>query len=450
MTDNDLDHAASPNGGWSYPVRLIFMVAWLIIGAGLLWLARPIWQLVALSLIVAYLLQPAINWLNHYRVPRGLAALIFILLLVLIIALMPLILLPALFNSIAPISIDIPALWESSVLWLTSLPETTPNLIVLGFELDLMPLYEDVFGSFAGVDTQIPVHLPENLADIFQQLISSTTQVVSTATTFATNVIGLAAAIIVGVVLLFLVTLYLATDLPKLNQRIIALLPDHHQSEWRELWRRTGNIWNSFFRGQIVLSVVVGTAVWLGLTILGVPGAFVLGIFAAVLEIVPNLGPLLAAIPGVLLALLQGSSTFPELSHLWVAVIALGIYLVIQQLENYILVPRILGSSVGVHPVLILLGVTVFTIQLGILGAFIATPVIATLLLWFSFYHARILGRNPFPELLEPVPEPVATAPPSSGEPDENAETVVSNEPTDSETVAILTNDAGEQNVSTG
>jgi hypothetical protein len=72
---------------------------------------------------------------------------------------------------------------------------------------------------------------------------------------------------------------------------------------------------------------------------------------------------------------------------------------VIQQVENYVLVPRILGGSVGVHPAVILVGVMVFAVRFGILGAFVATPVLATLLIWFKYYHAHILGKEPYPEI---------------------------------------------------
>ncbi len=396
----------SPPRDWPYSVRLISAVLWLVLGLGLLLLAQPVWYLISLALITAYLLQPLVEYSARLRIPRALSAAILIVVLIVILTLLPIILVPALFNDIEPISIDVDALWNGTVIWVNQLPDTYPGITLFGFELGFKPFYDEFFAYIDSLGSVIQIGMPTNLAGFLQDALSSATQVVGVATSVATNVIGRVAVIFFRLLLLLLLTFYFTTDLPRLRRTVVNLAPDSYQSEWAELWRRTGGIWNSFFRGQIVLSIVVGTTVWMGLSIVGVPGALVLGIFAGILEVLPNLGPVLAAIPAVLIALLQGSTQYPEMSHLTIALIAVALYAVIQQLENYILVPRILGGSVGVHPAVILVSVTIFTIQFGILGAFIATPVIATALTWFRYYHARILGRQPYIEAVPKIPIP--------------------------------------------
>ena len=401
-----------PLKSWPYQVRLLFAILWLIVGIVLLWLSRPVWYLLALALLIAYLLQPLVGALVYIKIPRVLATAIFVVLLIILSVLLPVVVLPALIADIAPISLDFNKLWSDTVLFIRRLPDTVPGIALFGFNVDFTILYDQIVEAVDSLGSEISIEMPTNLAEFVQQVVSSTTQVLGIATTLATSVIGSVLGAFFSIILFLLVMFYLTLDMPKLLERVVAVAPKEYQPEWRELWRRTGRAWSAFFRGQILLSLVVGTAIWSGLTIIGVPGALTLGIIAGILEVITNLGPILAMIPALALALIQGSTTYPEMSNLSIMLLTLALYVVVQQLENYILVPHILGGSVGVHPALVLVGVTVFTIQFGILGAFLATPTLATLKLWFEFSHARILGRAPYPELLDQAPEPDAQSPP--------------------------------------
>jgi hypothetical protein len=170
------------------------------------------------------------------------------------------------------------------------------------------------------------------------------------------------------------------------------------QSDWRELIRRVGIVWSSFFRGQMVLSVAVGTVTWIVLTLVGMPGALVLAITAGVLEVVPSIGPIIATVPAVIVALLQGSTVLAEygVSNVGFALIIVAIYFVIQQVEGSVLVPRIIGESVNLHPVVIIIGVAVGFNVFGILGALLAAPTLASFRVVGSYIHARLLDYPPF------------------------------------------------------
>src|SRR5690606_29865756 len=112
-------------------------------------------------------------------------------------------------------------------------------------------------------------------------------------------------------------------------------------------------------RGQLILCIVVGITTWLALELAGMPGALLLGILAGALEILPSLGPTLSMIPAVIIALIQGSTVLNEygVNNFGFALITVAIYFIIQQLENYILVPRIIGRGVNLHPIVVLCGV---------------------------------------------------------------------------------------------
>jgi predicted PurR-regulated permease PerM len=154
-------------------------------------------------------------------------------------------------------------------------------------------------------------------------------------------------------------------------------------------------VWAGFLRGQLLLALIIGVATTMVLEILGVPNALLLGVLAGILEVVPTIGPIIAMIPAVLLAFFQGSTHF-TLDNTLFACIVVGAYIVIQQLENHIVVPNVLGRSVDLPASVILFGALAGASLAGVLGIFLAAPVLAT---------ARLALRFILDKLFEPLPE---------------------------------------------
>lgn len=424
MTTNLNPPTSSPQqpSGWPYSLRLFVLAIWLAIGVTAFVLARPFWWLIALAVIIGFLLQPVVRLLTRLWIPRGIASIIIILLVLVLVILTPVGLTLGLINSLGQIRIDVGDLTvyiNQLADLIQRLPEILPAITLFGFTIDLLPYYQQIQESVATVQPSDILAIAQSLVGVVVNVLRSTVQVVSVATIFATNILGRVIGLLISLILLLLLTFYAINDLPRARKAVHRLVPEAYQAEWDELWRRTGDIWNRFFRGQIILSFVMGGLVWLGLTILGVPGALALGVLTGVLEVIPTLGPVLATIPAVILALLQGSTAFPDLPNSTVALIVLGFYIILQQLENLILVPRIMGRSVGIHPALIIIAVLVFTLHLGVFGAFVATPILASLLVWFAYFHARMVGRLPYPDL-EPATAPITAG--SAAEPPPRAQ----------------------------
>jgi len=122
-------------------------------------------------------------------------------------------------------------------------------------------------------------------------------------------------------------------------------------------------------RGQIILMVIVGVATYVGLTVIGVPFAVPLALLAGILEIIPNIGPTLAVIPSVIV----GFSVTPLTG---MAAAALGI--LIQQAENYALVPKVMQKSAGMSPIITLLSLVIGLKVAGVMGALLSVPVVIT------------------------------------------------------------------------
>lgn len=130
--------------------------------------------------------------------------------------------------------------------------------------------------------------------------------------------------------------------------------------------------------GQLSLSLIIGVMSWILLTIIGVPFALPLAVLAGIMEAVPSLGPLLSSIPAILFALINGGVN----SALYTG---LG-YVIIQQLENAIIVPKVMGNAVGIRAIYVLTGIIVGFALGGIVGALVAVPILVILKISLEFY----------------------------------------------------------------
>jgi predicted PurR-regulated permease PerM len=139
------------------------------------------------------------------------------------------------------------------------------------------------------------------------------------------------------------------------------------------------------------------------------PGALYLGIIAGLLELIPNLGPIIAAVPAVIVALIQGSVSLP-ISHLSFAVLIILFYILVQQVENNLIVPRVLGAALELSPLVVMTGVVLGASVGGILGALLATPVIATFREVLHYIYRKLQDQEPI-QIDDAAPE--SGAPPS-------------------------------------
>jgi predicted PurR-regulated permease PerM len=176
---------------------------------------------------------------------------------------------------------------------------------------------------------------------------------------------------------------------------LINLAPPAYRPEMEELYNRIKRIWMAYLRGQIVLMVIVGVVFTIAWLILGIPGAFVLGVVAGLFTLVPDVGPFLAMVMAAGVALLEGSTWIP-LSNFWVTGIVLIVYLVLINLKNFFLRPYIMGRSVHMNEALVFVAIIAATILQGILGALLVVPVLASVIVIGGYIQRRVLGLPPF------------------------------------------------------
>jgi predicted PurR-regulated permease PerM len=384
---------------WSEATKRTVAIAGVLIGILVLYISRPVIPFIIMAFILAFLLNPVVCFFNaRLRMPRWLAVVLTYLLLLVAMVLFLLIVTPAIVDAVRAIDIDMMGLLDQTTTWLQRSLEGVRYLEVLGYQIDLSRIVDPALETLTGV-------VPEAMLPSLDQIYSSIPSALDLATGIASTVVGTVLWAVLAFLFTLIYSIYVSLDLPKFGDAFLELIPAPYRAEYAHLGSLIRRVWAAYFRGQLILVLIIGLVVSVGNTALGVPGALVLGILAGLLEVLPNIGPVLAAIPAILLALLQGSSVL-SVSNLAFALIVTLFYLVVQQLENSIIVPRLIGHAVELHPILIMAGVVVGASVGGILGAFMAAPLIATGRILFQYAYNKILGRPPFsPEMMLAVPQ---------------------------------------------
>jgi len=400
LTDDELKDVPA-SSRWDRATKRTVIVMLIIVGSVLLWLIRPVLPILIFAVIIAYLLSPIVDLFDRLRIPRSLSTILLFMLLLLGVILLPVLLIPVLLNQLSSLANYNPQqITRDVIVWLGNTLDNLPDVItfpMLGVEFPIGNSMQELQENF---QQYLVIPTLAELLNYMQQVIGTTTTVVSSTAVIGISVVGGIVQFLFTFLVIFFISLYLTKDAPRIRTYVQGLFPPSYQPEFGELLRRISRIWQAFFRGQILLCLIIGFATWISLELAGMPGALILGAVAGALEIVPNLGPTLAMIPAVIVALIQGSDTLGPLGidNASFALITVGIYFLIQQLENNIIVPRVIGESVNLHPVIVICGVVVGFNVGGVLGAFLAAPVVASMRVIGGYIHAKLLDYPPFQE----------------------------------------------------
>ncbi len=181
----------------------------------------------------------------------------------------------------------------------------------------------------------------------------------------------------VQVFFIILISAYFLYDFPKFSRAIVRYVPLRSREVFLDVRTKTDRVVGGFLRGQVLICVLIGITLWIGLTIIGVPLALAISFFAAIFNIIPYLGPIISTVPAVLL----GLTVSP-----WVALGALIVFIVANQLEAHVYAPLVLGKTTNIHPVTVIISILIGVALFGILGAFIAIPVVALAKVLFEEY----------------------------------------------------------------
>jgi len=190
---------------------------------------------------------------------------------------------------------------------------------------------------------------------------------------------------IFSALIVLIISIYLAVREQAVKRFFVSVVSPEHEVYTADLIDRILDKLGAWFRGQIILMAAIGVMVYIALTILGVKFALTLALLAGLLEVVPIIGPILAAVPAVLFALLQSPA---------LAIITLVVYYIIQELEKYLIVPQVMKRALGLNPITIMVAVLIGAELHGIIGAIIAIPVAAIISIGYQDLMDKRRSRN--------------------------------------------------------
>ncbi len=339
----------------------------------LLYRFRVILAPMIMALILAYVLSPLVNALqNRLGIRRAIATLITYLILLAVLVVLPLVIIPPLVTQITGLNLNI----QRFLLEIENI--LGRRFILAGQMIDLDQLIQQAIGSLQGF-----------MEPVFGQTLSLAVEVISS---------------VVWVIFILVVVFYLIKDGPAVREWLEKITPPAYRNDYIRLRDEISSIWAAFFRGQLVLAVVVSVIFTVIGFILGLPFAFAMGVFAGLMEFLPSIGHGIWLLVASLIALFGGSTWLP-LPNLAFMLIVIGLHLVYQQFDLNYLIPRIIGRSVHLPPLVVILGIVTGAVLAGVLGILLAAPTIAS---------ARVLGRYIFANLFDLEPFPVSEAPPAS------------------------------------
>jgi len=328
--------------GLAVGVAIVVALGWLAVAAG------GVLVLLFVAVLLASALEPIVGLIRS-RLPLGRGATILVVYATFFVTVIGLafIVVPAAIAQGQEIVTGLPAVLDSIRSWAATLEPA-----ILGESITrLVDSAQRVFATPAAPDPD---------------------QVVEVGSAAAEAAIGLAT-------LLTLVFFWLLEH-ARLQRYLLAYLPAERRAGARDAWNEIETRLGLWVRGQLTLMAAMGVATGTAYALLGVPGALLLGLIAAITEAIPIVGPLLGAIPAILVA----ATVSPQL-----ALIVAGVYVVIQLVEGSVLVPLVMRNTIGISPLLVLLSLLVGAAAGGFLGALLAVPIVASAEIVLARLQAR-------------------------------------------------------------
>ncbi len=384
-TEGSPESEAAVSPKWDRSVKIIVALVTLILVAIVAVRFTDMILRVVGAGIIAYVLTPLVNVVTRETpLKRGTAILLVYLALVLLLIGGGVILGVSTFNQVSSLIDSIPKLVENVIEWFS-----TTEIVSIG------PFDVEVANLWGTIDWQ----------SIGDQLLSTLVPIVNQGGRTIVVILGSTVEVVTMTVFVFIISIYLAFEMGRLGGYASrSIYQPGYRQDLERILREFNRIWEAYLRGQIVLGLVIGGAVWVSLSILGVQNAFGLGLLSGLLEFLPVIGPLIGTVAAALVAIFQPAN-YMGLSPLTYMLLVVGVMMIIQQIENNILVPRIVGEALDLHPLVVIIGVFMGGSLAGLIGAILASPVLATIKLLGSYAWRKMFDLPPFPEPEKP-PEP--------------------------------------------
>lgn len=321
--------------------RWIFIGSIILIGLILLLFVRNILSPFIIAFVLAYLLSPVVESLSR----RGLGcrtsiAVVFIG-IVLVIGLTLFFILPKLYMELSKLSVILPGTAHTLD---HTIQELRSNFRATGLPNQVVT----VLDGHLGEGEAFLVQWLEDFLDNLPELLASTSLLILSP----------------------VIAIYLLADWKRIQTGFLRIVPQRRRLAWQRVIQDISHIVRCFVRGNLIVAVIVGVLCGLGVKLIGMDYALLIGVLCGVFDLIPYFGPLIGAVPSVLLGLIESP---------WMAVKVAIVILIVQQLEGNVISPKMMGDSVGLHPVWIVFALLAGGELAGFWGILLAVPIAAVL-----------------------------------------------------------------------
>ncbi|MCR4278402.1 MAG: AI-2E family transporter [bacterium] len=331
----------------SIKISNVLTVLGVIASLWLLWSVRDVIALLVVALFLSALMHPAVRWGAKRKIPKSVMVILIYLFLFGLLATAFALILPTLTNQISQLSQTI----GNSLTFVSSAVDSVREFtqqygLAQNFSSSISSLQDNIGRAASGLFV--------TLTDVFGGLV--------------------------GLVLVIVMAYYMVVQEEEAVRAFHNLVPKRYQNFIVTLLTHVEEKIGKWLSGQLVLSLIIATLYFIGLISLGLDGALALALFAGFMEFIPYLGPFLAGIPIILVALTISPLT---------ALLTLALVVVIQQVENQIIVPKVMQKVVGLNPLVSIVALLIGAKLFGVVGALLAIPTATALSVVLSEFYAR-------------------------------------------------------------
>jgi len=323
----------------------------------MLWTMRELVLVILTSIVIASSINPAATYFAKKKIPRIISVLIVYLGVIIGLASLSIVFLPPLINDFQQLSTQLPTYLES----------------LSNDRLTQLPGYDSLLQSITNTGLT---------GEIFSRV----------STTFSGAAFGLLATAssifggLLSFMLIVVISFYLAVQEDGVRDFLRVVTPAKHEPYVLDLWKRSQRKIGLWMQGQLILALIVGLLTYLALSVIGVPNPMFLALVAAMFELIPIFGPILAAIPAIAFALLADGVSL--------GLVTAGIYLIIQQFESQLIHPLVVKKIVGIPALVAILSLLVGAQIAGFLGILISVPVAAAMMEYLSDVEKKKAAIN--------------------------------------------------------
>jgi len=296
----------------------------------------------SIALMLAYFFDPLYRYLVNKKVPKVLAVIVIIGIIITLLVLTIFFLIPSVINQLNILYKEIPNFIDKY------------QTLILSLEPQL--------SKFINPE-DAEILLKENLSELQKDILNFSRTIII----YLSNIIS---SITFGIVIVPLILFYMLRDMNIFKENLYIFVSKDKKKEFKEILEEIDRIVSGFIRGRIIVCFIVGALIGVGLYFLNLKFALIIGITSGIFNFIPYLGPIV----GVVLALI-----FALGSPWWVLLIIVILFIIVNQIEAVLLNPNILGRELGLHPLTVILFILVCGQLLGVLGVLVAVPLAAIL-----------------------------------------------------------------------